>query len=887
VSKLAQIRAQVETIYKKSSHARAIGIKTGTRWQGDEKQNIGGQEFRFVQCDSSLQARELLIEAENSPTPIVLISDLNDIDLGLDAVARLAKGKLFAVRPWPIVLDLFQARDIDPALLAMRWLADALLDIAPSEGYPPAPSGILDEETVWGFFLRHRLRLDRPCPDARDILEWSLEAENLARYLDAPKELREGIRCWVERWAGPVGDLIFGCIESGHGKDAVAVGLACFVLAKAFDVSEVKEAAVRLERMTGNKRIIEEHARVWAEASGNLIEKMLARDSENEEMRALVRSDEILKEGRVERLAYLSPWSPVGFELRLARYGAALQTSVDSGLEGFPPDIEGLAEEVIEHQLAERYEERVARVQMSLRLLRWLKARKEHLGDSLPGAAQAYLRDGGFVDWARNRLLGGEGIETLAKAYASLVEVATSRRERENKTFAELLVGWSDTGSTGEGVIAIEDVLKSVVAPASQANPVLVIVADGMGVAVFRELMDDITSQGWIQLVSSGWSQPKPVIAALPSVTEISRASLLCGKLTKGASPDEAQGFANNNELLAASRAGFPPVLFHKATLTDVGGSDLTTEIRAEIASDKRRVVGVVVNAIDDHLAKGEQVLVPWRLRHLPVLEQLLYAARDSGRVVILTSDHGHIIERQTTLRRAAEGERYRADDDAPLGDELIVAGARVLTPNGRLIAPWSESVRYAGKKHGYHGGLTPQECVVPLAVLSRFDQSMAGWSEVPAFTPEWWYASDVETECPAPEPRQKTSSERPTKSKGHLPLFDDPVSPITGSAADWIENLMKSDAFATQSKLAGRAAPSPELVRSFLATISERGGTMLKGALAQRLGQPEIRVHGIIATMRRVLNVDGYAVLAADETSDSVTLDLKLLRVQFELKQE
>jgi hypothetical protein len=61
----------------------------------------------------------------------------------------------------------------------------------------------------------------------------------------------------------------------------------------------------------------------------------------------------------------------------------------------------------------------------------------------------------------------------------------------------------------------------------------------------------------------------------------------------------------------------------------------------------------------------------------------------------------------------------------------------------------------------------------------------------------------------------------------------------------------------------------------------------MLKGALAQRLGQPEIRVHGIIATMRRVLNVDGYAVLAADETSDLVTLDLKLLRVQFELKQE
>jgi hypothetical protein len=40
----------------------------------------------------------------------------------------------------------------------------------------------------------------------------------------------------------------------------------------------------------------------------------------------------------------------------------------------------------------------------------------------------------------------------------------------------------------------------------------------------------------------------------------------------------------------------------------------------------------------------------------------------------------------------------------------------------------------------------------------------------------------------------------------------------------------------------------------------------------------------GLIAALRRILNVDGYSVLSVDDASGSVVLNRQLLEVQFEL---
>jgi hypothetical protein len=67
---------------------------------------------------------------------------------------------------------------------------------------------------------------------------------------------------------------------------------------------------------------------------------------------------------------------------------------------------------------------------------------------------------------------------------------------------------------------------------------------------------------------------------------------------------------------------------------------------------------------------------------------------------------------------------------------------------------------------------------------------------------------------------------------------------------------------------------------------LDERGGTVLRQALAQKLGESELRMPGLIAALRRILNVDGYSVVSVDDASGSVVLNRQLLEVQFELSQ-
>ena len=341
-------------------------------------------------------------------------------------------------------------------------------------------------------------------------------------------------------------------------------------------------------------------------------------------------------------------------------------------------------------------------------------------------------------------------------------------------------------------------------------------------------------------------------------------------------------------------------MLFHKAGLAEAG-ADLAANLKKEIASPKRKIVGVVVNAVDDHLAKGEQVAVPWSLKHIPILGQLLYAAHDAGRVVILTSDHGHVIERQTTYKKSEPGERFRADDGNLIAEELRVTGSRVLLPaNHRLIAPWSETLRYGVKKHGYHGGISPQECAVPLAILSRATPAFDGWTELPLYRPEWWYLwrpkpveqqqKAIKVTATAKTLTRQLHRDKPAETLPLFPLREElaasaEIESSTGKS-NWIERLLASPVFISQSKLAGRATPPAEVTRNFLQALDERGGSILKSALAQRLGQPKLRMPGILAAMRRLLNVEGYAVLAVDELAETISLNYELLKVQFELEQ-
>ena len=296
---------------------------------------------------------------------------------------------------------------------------------------------------------------------------------------------------------------------------------------------------------------------------------------------------------------------------------------------------------------------------------------------------------------------------------------------------------WIATGSTSGELMPVEQVIERVIGPLAAEVPLLLVVVDGMSMPVWREILEDLGRQGWASLVPAD-AQIPPGVATVPSVTQYSRASLLSGRLTSGAAADEKRAFEAHPSLVRASKTQFPPVLFHKGELSQPGGRALAEPVRSEIASPDRRIVAAVVNAVDDYLAKADQVRPRWSLEYLPLVAALLHEARMAGRVVVFASDHGHLLDDETRISRNDFGDRWRSDDQKLGEGEIVLAGARVGANGGRVIVPWSERTRYGMRKNGYHGGATLQEMIVPIAVVSAGVQ-VAGWAERSPVYPQWW----------------------------------------------------------------------------------------------------------------------------------------------------
>jgi len=778
-------QAAVASIHNRFPNAKVIGIKTNRVWQGEDKISVNGTVFRVVLSNSVLQIRELFLTAEED-LPIVILTNLDESELGNDLLARFPKRRLWSLPLWPLIAEFFQAKLVAPSLQNKKWLAEALLERLSPQNFPPIASGMVDEDTVWRIVLQLYLDIDQSRPDAKDLLEWTLKKDSIDRLPLLNVDLKEGIYDWLKQSSGLVGTQILNTIALGYGKDAISLGLTMLVVFGQTNNQTLMEASIRLERFVGNK-LNKDACIQWGSFAGNLLRKLYKNDDSKEQSRIkqiIQKSDEILQEIGALDFAYLSDYSPKGFEMRLEQYAYSLQTLLKSPFNNLPEKILEQHKAIANHWQAQWLDEkdRVLKVTMSLRLANWLANISET--EDFTGfseIAEKYVSEISFVDLARQTLYPGDKQESLSKTFNLLLKIVIEKRETFNHQFAKLLTNWTEFGSSTTKLINIEDVLKQVVAKVAHSSNALLIVLDGMSYAVFYELLEDIFANGWGLLSpntenkqeSSNSNWPKPILSTLPSITESSRTSLLCGQLIAGTSVDEIKGFKTNPDLVKVSKANNLPILFHKNTLTE-NGKELLEDVRKEIGKKDRKVVGVVFNAIDDNLFKGEQLAVKWTLSFLPALAQLLETARDAGRVVILTSDHGHILERDTNYRKASQGERYRLDDNAIMPDEIKITGSRVLTvTNNTLIFPWSESIRYSRKKYGYHGGVTPQEMLVPLAVMTWNNKNIAAWNPFIMEKPVWWTLPERTTESSYSNETIKKKKSKNLQQDEDLPLFD------------------------------------------------------------------------------------------------------------------
>jgi hypothetical protein len=268
----------------------------------------------------------------------------------------------------------------------------------------------------------------------------------------------------------------------------------------------------------------------------------------------------------------------------------------------------------------------------------------------------------------------------------------------------------------------------------------------------------------------------------------------------------------------------------------------------------------------------------------------MLREARNIGRVLVITADHGHVIDEGTTRRLPGgehSGDRWRPPSPAGLEPREIALrrGRVVASAEEGVILAWSEGLRYDARKNGYHGGATPQEVLVPLAVFSP-GIAVDGWRSAPPAEPEWWDAEGgILAPAPTPPPPVRARRrENVDLSKMRLFAGMEPARALVQSDG-WIDELLASEIYAAQRLLASRAAPPDAQMRRLLEVMAERGGKLSRKALAQRLDLPPVRFNSFLMLARRALNVDQKPVLSIDEESGTVVLDRGLLEEQFRLR--
>lgn len=869
----AQVERVVARVRKKAPGARRIGIHFSGTWNGPEKISVDGESFRVAHCVSTLAVREALSDDDD---PLVILTDRSADELGLDAMARLAKRKLHTVDPWQVLLDLFAARELDRRLQRERWLVDALLEAASSPEFPVVSAGFLDFETAWETFLRLHLGLSGPA-DARGLLAWfAASGHGIARFRSAAGDLRTGVRRRIVETAGDLAGLVLDAIASG--ADPISVGLSCRVLyaPASQEASGLREARVRLEPLLGGAVPTPLLGQKWADEAEAFVKSLP--DVVRQAKPYLDAADDLLLALKGESGAFLSDLLPAGFEQRLARFGEALKVAASGKRAGNVTELQALARSVARHQLARTNRERAEAVEMAMRLVRWLEAPPRPHGSAQPfhEAVEGYVASGSFVDWARERLTVAER-PGLADAYRSLANRVGDAREKENEAFGTALAAWSLAPAGSPNLCGVEDVLDRVIAPLAEKVPVLLVVLDGMSYPIFREILTDLGAHGWFEAVPAEATRRLTVVATVPSVTEYSRASLLSGALRVGSSNDEKQAFPSHPALLAACKPNNPPLLFHKAGLMGPGGIGIDEDLQEKVAKAAHRIVSVVLNAVDDHLHSGDQVHPRWGLDYLKGLRGLLDEASRAGRYVVLTADHGHVLERDRMEHRPSDsgGERYRMTKGGPSALEVAVSGPRLDARYGeRVVVPWSERLRYGRKKNGYHGGASPQEIVVALSVLTQRDPFIEGWQDPSdRETPPWWDSSDTSSTV---QPRRSRAAS--AKEGSSQPDLFSEVPSL------WVDRLLQSPRFKDQRDRSERAQLQDVQVRKLLEALSGSGGQSTLDALERRVGVPAFRLKSVLVALRKLLNVDGYSVLTIDEVSRTASLNRELLDKQFEL---
>ncbi|MFC8066120.1 BREX-2 system phosphatase PglZ [Streptomyces sp. NPDC057293] len=930
---------------------RVALLRSAPHWEGPAEPLWGeGRTAGVAVAPSPLAVHELVLDhlAGRRPGPAVLVvlTDREQHELDPAILARVHKLRIDTVDSWDVVREAFGARQIDPRLKDVNWAAEALLDATPPGGWPAVPGGWLSRQYALTALAQRRLRLGRHDTegstrrpgddrlDAQALLHWSTRPGAPERLLALRGPERAGLTAYLgeDDQAGLAGRALLALVDAERGTDAAAFGLVCAALWQhAGPAPETYRARGRAERYFGDQppatgdqldalvtafgRAAEEYVITLLAAGHRTVgtDADQAREARRTTGIVLDRASALARQFGAEDAVAASPVLRGGLEARFTAVGRAFATGDTSAVADAVRRLE-------DHRLATEPGEsaRIERARMGQRLARWLVGDPPADAHTVADAIKRHVAEIGWADLALEHIeAGGDPDPVLKAAYDTLGTRVRDRRRQLDASFARSLADWTQAGTQPGSMLTVETFLDRVVGPVvgrTGERRVLLLVLDGMSAAIANELGEELR-HSWAEfdpLPEGDTPHRRAMAAALPTVTAVCRTSLFAGTLMKGTQADEKRLFPALNLW-----GGVPAAVFHKDDLRTETAGDTFGPALTEALDDGSTHVAVVLNAIDDRLAK-EQKLGDgaWRIDDVAGLRELLRVAATQGMAVVITSDHGHVVDRHGTKVDTAgdpASARHRLPGSGPLAErEVTLSGPRVVwpEPGASVIALWDADSRYTALKAGYHGGASLAEVTIPvLAFLPFGAEPPKGWRELGDQRPVWWApeetgrpplpdehaARPVTAKAAAPKkPTAKTKRDQAEVARMHHgALFDVAQTPggddalVTPTVVSRTETLVTAllDSEAYQAQLGGLARkPQQEQVHKALAALLDAGGTLPVTALAQRAGMPVARGDGFAAVLRQLLNSDGVQVLEPLPDGRTLRLHEALLREQFAL---
>lgn len=921
LASLPIVRFRLDEATDKKYVGGVIGIHARPVWTGPTHFEHRGLAVTVAACTSSLAVREALT-GRPEPGWLVVITDREANDLGDGILTHVIGQRFRAPDEWEALRLRFSASGLEAALQRAphaRELAAALLSVEPTEGWPPAPGGVLTLSHVMTAVFRLHLGLsaDDTAVDGTAVLSWTSDPQAVHRIAELRSvggdRLVDAALEWAAQRVGLAQEPVLAVLNAGHPGDVVPIGLIAALLAEdalAGDDADIARAAmIRLEPRLGGLSLSPAQRAAWANETRLLTSEWAADPSQRARFRRVrERADELLTALQATALAPYSDLLPSGLVARLTTLAehmgvgsseAKLRADSDADailvVAGAAQAIEQAWAAVCRHVDADN-NPRVTGFAAAVRLCRWL-AGNVGPATTMPDLIRRHVDNDAWVDVAVNDASMGAGDVSHAGALEAVLEVVRRRRDSHDLVFARALAELPSAAAPAQGVRYIEDVLAQDVVPLlSRHVPVLLLVADGMSVATAIDVMTDMSARGWHECATGPLRAT--AVAALPTLTSVSRTSLLCGKLATGSQPEEQAGLA---EFVRAR--GYTAKLFHKKLLdSSRPGFAVSDEVGASMDDiTGTGLVACVLNTVDDALDRSDPGGTDWTVDAIKHLRPLLERAQSAGRVVVLTSDHGHIVERRLGQQRFygdTSSNRSRPAVSDAAADEILVSGTRILLHGGSAVLAVNERLRYGPLKAGYHGGASPAEVLVPVLYMMSGTPLEADISDllrpIGDAAPMWWNETASASTTHPPVAPVPSATVRPSKirrvadkdaEQQALPGMD--VSePVLGSASTLtvIDAVLKSGVYASQAGLSGRARPSDTQLREALASLladSERRRPM-SAVTASMASGPGVR--GAFAMLQRVLNVEGYPVLGLDPDGSTAVLDEQLLREQFQL---